>query len=221
MAVPTPGSTAVPTTAPATAPAGALTVTLSSGPLILSGMPTMPSTRSTASSASICRLSNRALPDALSTPEVALIRVKSISMPSGVFCVSSCPVTMSSRVCPSCARPRLRTALSRSKRSKVLGPMVKLVWVCNDCASPTASTPSAESVVVPDAWPEITGLRLKAFRALATSMPLGASFPVRCKPPLASVCTCSSPCPVPPPTFSSTAQRSCSPRRDRLRSVTG
>ncbi len=72
MAVPTPGSTAVPTAAPASAPPVSEISGLLAVPPILSGMPTTPSTISTASSPSSLRLKNRRLPLAVSTPERAL-----------------------------------------------------------------------------------------------------------------------------------------------------
>ena len=128
-AVPAPGSKAVPTAAPATAPAGKVTLTALVGPLISSGTPTMPSTKSTASSALICRLASTASPEALSTPDLALMLLKLTTMPWGVFCVFMLPDTVSSGVCPAWSLPAVRTALFRSKRSKVAGAMAKLVWV--------------------------------------------------------------------------------------------
>ncbi len=142
-------------------------------------------------------------------------------MPSGVFWVSSNPVTESSGVWPLWSLPTLRTALSRSKRSSLPGPITKGVLVLSDCARSSALSPSAERVVSPLARPDTAGLRLKASSAAETSTLSGLSRPDSFRRPLASSCSLISPLAVPSPTLISTVHRSSSPLRLSSSSVGG
>ena len=213
IAVPITGKIAVPTAAPATALAGTLTVTLLSGPVTLSGTPTTPSTRSTANSASMTRLNSLASPAALSEPDLTLMPLKSMTMPSAVFCVASRPVTVSRSVWPEWSLPMVRMALSRSKRSNVLLPIENGVCVCSDRARSAAVSPCADSVASPCALPDRSERRLNACSALATSTLRTCNLPLRPMRPLDRLASCSSPLAVPPPTLILVVQRSSWPSR--------
>ena len=145
----------------------------------------------------------RAWPDALSVPERACTRLNSSTMPCGVFCVSSWPVTESSAVLPAWSLPTLRIALFTSKHSSLAWLMEKPVRVCSERTSSGKLSPWADKVVSPETLPARMARRLNAASALLTSMFFGFKVPFKRSDswPAAGACSCTSPCAVPPPTL--------------------
>ncbi|MFM9927375.1 hypothetical protein VLK31_30655 [Variovorax sp. H27-G14] len=224
IAVPTPGSTAL----PMAAPVSAAPVSDSSGslmvPPIFSGTPTTPSTRSTAISPSSLRLNSFRLPLAVSTPERAFRLLYCSTTPSSVPCVSSVPVSWSSCVRPPRLMPAVVTALTTSSLVSVAGCTVKLVRVCMlriSALRSCAASASAVTVVWPDTLPATEVRRSKACTRVSMSICRGSSSADTRSLPVGSVSSRVTPFHVPPPASMRVRQRSWPDSRSSRRRAGG